>query len=126
MRIVQIINVNFPAGVNQGSKQINVGFKVRRIVCKEIGIQVGTPAADKYVYFISDLVKNQPLGIIYQDDSFPLSTVKHNVFDLNTDTLIQGNYTFYMNNLNGTPAGGTVNGDNVSFLLEFLSEEELF
>ena len=137
-----------PAQINRNvSIYINIPFKVKKIHVKNISYVSarnsveGNAYAVDYITVCSELVNNNPIGMVYKDSSYPMNTIQdiEHVFD--NPEIIQGYYNFitYLNDgtLNApffvtiTPAVFPIpelyqyEFDRMSFVIEFNDENEI-
>ncbi len=102
---------------------INIPFQVSKISCKAIAYSAATPpAVGTYAFVVSDLTKNQPIGMIQQDNTTPISTHQDVSVEFMTPQTINGTYTFNLVSLAGTALAAT-GADALGMLLEFSSAE---
>ena len=128
MKITKFISLQFNATTTTTAR-VDVPFKVSRIHVKSIGYEAGTLGKTDYVVLMSNLGDaNQPLGVLFQDNTYastPISDVEIKFFQ---PEFVQGSYTFTLLNMNGTVATTSNNGagnDAVGMVVEFNSPEEL-
>lgn len=128
MKITKFISLQFNASPTTTAR-VDVGFKVSKIHVKAIAYEAGTLGKTDYVVLMSNLGDaNQPLGVLFQDNTYastPISDVEIKFFQ---PEFVQGSYTFTLLNMNGTVATTSNNGagnDSVGMVVEFNSLEEL-
>lgn len=126
-KLTKFISMTFPAGdASRTTAQISVPFKVKTIHIKSAGYTAGTPGTAKYVSIMSDLVVNNPIAILFQDTTYSSACVQDIEHQLSNPIDINGTYNFWLLDMAGVPATGTVDGDKVGFVIEFNSAEEVF
>lgn len=127
MKVTRAINLTFAAGTNQATAYITVPFQAQHLHVVSAALQVGTaPAAGaaKYCYITSDLTQQSPLGILYQDSTYPIQSANNLIYEFQNPTVIGQTYTFYMYDLAGAPLNATVNNDKVCFLMIFVDKND--
>jgi hypothetical protein len=115
------ITLTFVAGQPTATASISIPFPVKKIHVKSVAFDAGTVAVD-YVCISSQFGLNAPLALCYRDNTYSAPTVNDIEIELKNPEIIQGNYTFTLLSMTGTPVNGTVNNDNVGMILEFNSE----
>lgn len=113
---------------------ISVPFKVDSIIIKSITYKRGYYVAgnsETYVTFISSLVGNKPVGMVYRDNRFSMNTIQDIEHTFQIPQVINGNYDFvpYFNDGTKAPTFEVVFGvppvtyyDSFSITLEFLGK----
>lgn len=122
MKVTKAIYLSFN-NTSSTTASITVPFKVSRIHCKGLSYNGGNnPVAGSAQYGVisSDLVDNQPLGIFYNDVTYSFASNKDVELTLFTPREINGTFTFYLTNDQGSPYTPVSGGlDLVILLLEF-------
>ena len=138
MKLTKTFYHQYTTTNSTASIYVNIPFKVKKIHIKSItyvaganGSQGGSGVA-KYITFLSSLVGNRPVGMVFRDSQFSSATVQdiEHIFQL--PEVINGYYNFtpYTND-------GSVSAiheviipdtfyDSFSITMEFNSEEEVF
>lgn len=102
---------------NSATANISIPFKVRSIHCKSAGLDAAaTPTNATYVTLSSDLSDNQPLTLLFNDSTYSYTAYSNIIIDLFTPKIINGNYTFNLTAIDGTPYDES---NKVVLLLEF-------
>lgn len=124
-KLTKFISMTFAQGATSTTARISVPFKVKTIHIKSAAYTAGTDDTN-YVVIMSDLVVNNPIAILYRDSTYSSACVQDIEHQLYNPTDINGTYNFWLLDMAGSPATGTNNGDNVGFVIEFNSGDELF
>lgn len=126
MKYNRAIFVNFN-NASSSTASISVPGLINRIHVKGAYYQSGNiPAAGTAIYItvLSDLTQNTPLGVVFEDSTYPINGFSDIQYRLPTPTNIVGNYTFFLRNPDGTTF--VSNGNcNLVLILEFNTPDEL-
>jgi len=130
MKYNKFVFLNFPQNVSSADATINVPFMVKYIHVKQSALTCITtvPAvgAAQYIGIESDLVQNQPMGIVYNDSTYPTAINDDIEYILPEARAISGSFTFNLKNSSGSAYANTIAGGiNILLLLEFNSEGEM-
>ena len=127
MKVIRAVNLTFTAGTNKATAYITVPFQAQHLHVVSAALQVGTaPAAGaaKYCYITSDLTQQSPLGILYQDSTYPIQSAGNLIYDFQNPTVIGQTYTFYMFDLAGAPLNATTGNDTICLLMIFVDTKD--
>lgn len=127
MKYNKAVFITFTQGTSSASVNITVPILVKTIHCKSIAYITSTPPTAGnalYGYVISDLTQNSPLGIFYQDSTYPFSPGQDIEFEFQNPQPVQGTYTFNLIDFTGAPLNATTGGDSIGMILEFNDEKE--
>ena len=124
-KLTKFISMTFADGATSTTARISVPFKVKTIHIKSAAYTPGT-ISTTYVAIMSDLVVNNPIAILFRDTTYSSATVQDIEHQMYNPTDINGTYNFWLLDMAGVPATGTVDGDKVGFIIEFNSADEIF
>jgi hypothetical protein len=124
-KLTKFISMTFAQGATSTTARISVPFKVKTIHIKSAAYTAGADDTN-YVVIMSDLVVNNPIAILYRDSTYSSACVQDIEHQLSNPIDINGTYSFWLLDMAGVPATGTVGGDNVGFVIEFNSPDETF
>ena len=124
-KLTKFISMTFADGATSTTARISVPFKVKTIHIKSAAYTAGADDTN-YVVIMSDLVVNNPIAILYRDSTYSSACVQDIEHQLSNPIDINGTYSFWLLDMAGVPATGTVGGDNVGFVIEFNSPDETF
>jgi len=128
MKYTRVYYLNFPSNTSVASAYINIPNVVKTIHCKSMAYQVANvPAAGtaQYITVVSSLTQNQPLGIVFEDSTYPINTGNDIEYESSNPQPVQGYYTFTLKAPDGSdflPSGS----DYLVVILEFNTPDELF
>ncbi len=128
MKTNRIVFLTF-TNSNVATAYINVPFKVSRIHTKQSSYNPqNQPAAGaaQYLVLSSDLVNNEPMAILYNDNTYSYAVSGDIEYKVIAPMNVAGNYTFYLRNRSGsayTPTGGGT--DYCQVIIEFNDENEI-
>ncbi len=128
MKYNRIISLTFAQNNPNASVNISVPMQVKRIHCKALAYMGGIPAAGaaEYGFITSDLTQNTPIGMFYDDQTYPLTMGEDIEFEFQNPQPVNGVYTFSLKELDGTPyLPFAVTGAKIGMILEFNDENEL-
>ena len=124
-KLTKFISMTFADGATSTTARISVPFKVKTIHIKSAADTAGADDTN-YVVIMSDLVVNNPIAILYRDSTYSSACVQDIEHQLSNPIDINGTYSFWLLDMAGVPATGTVGVDNVGFVIEFNSPDETF
>ena len=124
-KLTKFISMTFADGATSTTARISVPFKVKTIHIKSAAYTAGADDTN-YVVIMSDLVVNNPIAILYRDSTYSSACVQDIEHQLSNPIDINGTYSFWLLDMAGVPATGTVGGYNVGFVIEFNSPDETF
>jgi hypothetical protein len=128
MKITQALYLTFTASP-QTSVYINIPFTVSKIHVKSMNYQAGTNGTTRNVVVESSLgLKNDPFGIINQDQTYSSPAFQDVELKFQNPQFIQGFFTFTLRQMSGALAATSNGGaatDYLGIIVEFNSEEEL-
>lgn len=128
MRQNKAVFMNFPTGSSTATATINVPFNVKTIHIKSSGYITSTPPAAGdalYIYVVSDLTRNTPICIVYQDSTYPYHPGTDIEYEFQIPQPVNGNYTFQLLDFTGAPINATNGGDSLGLILEFNDEKSI-
>jgi len=118
------ISLTFIAGQPNATASISIPFPVKKIHVKSVAYDAGTLPQLDYACIRSTFGLNAPLAICFRDNTYSAPTVNDIEIDLKNPEIIQGNYTFTLISMSGTPLNATVGNDTVGMIIEFNSAVE--
>jgi hypothetical protein len=127
-KLTKFIPLTFTAKPST-STYISVPFKVKTIHIKSAGYQAGTAGTTNYVSIYSDLVRNAPIAILFQDITYSSACVQDIEHQLWNPIDVNGTFNFWFTNMDGS-VGATSNSgastDKVGLIIEFNAPDEIF
>lgn len=127
MKYNRSVFINFN---NSSSSQasIYVPSTVKTIHVKGLYYQMNNvPAAGTAVYITitSNLTQNTPLGVVFEDSTYPINGFTDVFFDFGNPQVVQGNFTFSLLSPDGTPFVSDGNCYVIA-ILEFNTPDEMY
>lgn len=128
MKYNRLISLTFNQNNPNASVNISVPMQVKRIHLKALSFMSANPPAPgtaEYGFITSDLTQNSPIGMFYDDQTFPMSMGEDVEFVFQNPQPVNGVYTFSLKELDGTPyLPFDLGGAKVGMILEFNDENE--
>lgn len=128
MKVTKFIPLTFTASPNT-TAYISVPFRVKTIHVKSAGYVAGSlPGPTRYVVISSDLVRNNPLAMVFQDTTYSSATVQDIYHKYENPIDVNGNYNFTIFAMNGAvsqTSNGGAGTDTAGLIIEFDSADEL-
>ena len=128
MKVTKFIPLTFTASPNT-TAYISVPFRVKTIHVKSAGYVSSTlPGPTRYVIITSDLVRNNPLAMVFQDTTYSSANVQDIYHKYENPIDVNGNYNFTIINMNGSVSTTSNNGaatDTAGLIIEFDSADEI-
>lgn len=127
MKYNRSVFINFNNS-SSSTASISVPSTVKTIHVKGMYYQMGNiPAAGtaQYITVVSNLTQNTPLGVVFEDSTYPINGFTDVFFDYGNPQVVQGNYTFSL--LNSTGSAFVSDGNcNLIAILEFNTPDEMY
>jgi hypothetical protein len=125
MKYNRVVYIDFST-TSSSSADISVPANIKCVHVKNLVYQCDTvPAAGTafYITVTSSLVQGTPLGVVFEDSTYPVSGFQDIEFVYQTPTPVSGSYTFNLTGPSGTPFISDGNCHVVA-VLEFNTEDE--
>lgn len=129
MKVTKFIPLTFAASPNT-TAYISVPFRVQTIHVKSAGYVAGSlPGPTRYVVISSDLVRNNPLAMVFQDTTYSSANVQDIYHKYENPIDVNGNYNFTIFAMSGAvsqTSNGGAGTDTAGLIIEFDSADEIF
>ena len=129
MKYNRAISLSFSQNNPNASVNISVPMQVKRIHIKALAFMSGTvptTGTAQYGFITSDLTQNTPIGMFYDDQTYPMSMGEDVEFIFQNPQPVNGVYTFSLKKIDGAPyLPSAATGAKIGMILEFNDENEL-